>query len=137
MFILDTNVLSAVMGSRPVAVVAAWVVAQPEEQLFTTTICEAEILAGIMIMPEGRRRHGLQAAAATIFTEVFRGRILPFDEPAAAIYAGLYAARRRAGRPATTADLMIARAHGAEVVTRDTGGFEGCDLTLINPWHAG
>jgi len=37
------------------------------------------------------------------------------------------------------ADLMIAaiaRGHGASVVTRDTGDFEGCGLALINPWSA-
>ena len=25
---------------------------------------------------------------------------------------------------------------GASVVTRDTGGFEGCGLPVINPWDA-
>ena len=51
MFVLDTNVLSAVMGSQPVPEVAAWLSAQPEEQLFTTSVCKAEILAGVAIMP--------------------------------------------------------------------------------------
>jgi len=59
MFVLDTNVLSAIRGSQPVPEVAAWVAAQPEERLFTTTVCQAEILAGVEIMPEGRRRRGL------------------------------------------------------------------------------
>jgi predicted nucleic acid-binding protein len=30
----------------------------------------------------------------------------------------------------------IARANGTSVVTRDSGGFDGCGLTLINPWQA-
>jgi hypothetical protein len=53
------------------------------------------------------------------------------------IYAELFARRRSAGRPAAIADMMIAsiaRAHGASVVTRDTGDFEGCGLVLIDPW---
>ena len=58
MFVLNTNVLSAVMGSQPVPEVAAWMSAQPEAQLFTTSVCKAEILAGVAIMPEGRRRNG-------------------------------------------------------------------------------
>ena len=40
-------------------------------------------------------------------------------------------------RPAATADLMIAsiaRVRGASMVTHDTAGFAGCDLTLIDPW---
>lgn len=137
MFVLDTNVLSAIMGSQPVPEVAAWITAQPEEQLFTTTVCQAEILAGVEIMPDGRRRRGLETAAKAIFANVFDGRILPFDGKSAECYAEIFAARRRAGRPSATVDLMIAsiaRAHNATVVTRNTMDFEGSGLTIINPW---
>ena len=30
----------------------------------------------------------------------------------------------------------IARVHNASVVTRDTGGFAGCGIPIINPWQA-
>jgi toxin FitB len=139
MFVLDTNVLSAIMGSRPVPEVAAWIAGQPEDLLFTATICQAEILSGLAIMPEGRRRSALEAAARAIFTEDFDGRVLPFDTAAAAAYADIFTARKRAGRPAAPLDLMIAavaRAKGAAVVTRDTSGFEDCGVPLINPWQA-
>jgi toxin FitB len=139
MFVLDTNVLSAVMGSHPVPEVAAWIAAQPEERLFTTTVCQAEILAGVEIMPEGRRRRGLEAAAKAIFANAFDGRVLPFDEKSAEFYAEIFAARKRTGKPTATTDLMIAaiaRAQGADMVTRDISGFEGCGLTLINPWES-
>lgn len=139
MFVLDTNILSAIMGAEPVPEVAAWVAGQSAELLFTTSVCQAEILAGLAIMPEGRRRRALEAAAEAIFLEDFEGRVLPFDTDAAVVYADLFAARRRAGRPTTTVDLMIAsvaHAKGASVVTRDTGGFEGCGVPLINPWEA-
>jgi predicted nucleic acid-binding protein len=139
MFILHTNVLSAVMVADPAPAVAAWMAAQPPELLFTAAVCQAEILAGIAILPEGRRRTGLEAAARAMFRDDFAGRVLPFDTLAAVSYADLFAARRRAGRPAAMADLIIAaiaRARGASVVTRDAGGFEGCGLTLIDPWSA-
>jgi toxin FitB len=139
MFILDTNVLSAVMVSSPEPAVAGWMAAQPPELLFTASVCQAEILAGIAVLPEGRRRAGLEEAARAMFRDDFAGRVLPFDTRAAVTYADLFAARRRAGRPAAMADLIIAaiaRARGASVVTRDTGGFEGCGLTLIDPWSA-
>jgi predicted nucleic acid-binding protein len=139
MFVLDTNVLSAIMGSQPVSEVAAWVAAQPEEQLFTTSICQAEILAGIAILPEGRRRRILEAAAGAIFADAFDGRILSFDGRAAERYAEIFAARKDAGKPTATMDLMIAsiaRATDATMVTRDIADFENCGLTLINPWAA-
>jgi predicted nucleic acid-binding protein len=138
-FILDTNVLSAIMVSDPPPRVAAWLAAQWVLDLFTAAVCQAEILAGLAIMPTGRRRDGLEAAARAMFIEDFDGRILPFDREAARIYTELFAARRSVGRPAATMELMIAaiaRCHDASVVTRDTSGFDGCGLTLIDPWQA-
>lgn len=139
MYVLDTNVLSAMMRPRPVPEVAAWIDSQDEDLLFTTAISQAEILSGIAIMADGRRRLDLATAAQAIFAEDFTGRVLPFDGEAALAYAELFAVRRRSGRPAATLDLMIAavaRSHGAGVVTRDASGFKGCGLTLINPWKA-
>ena len=146
-FLLDTNILSAVMASRPAAEVATWMAQYPLDVLFTAAVCQAEILSGIAILPkgphgsspwaEGPRREALEIAALATFREDFAGRILPFDTDAAVVYAEIFADRRSAGRPAATADLMIAsiaRVRGAIVVTRDTAGFCGCGLTLINPW---
>jgi toxin FitB len=140
MFILDTNVLSTIMASRPARPVAAWVAGRPPNLLFTASVCQAEILSGIAVLPEGRRREELETAARTMFREDFAGRVLPFDSEAAIVYAELFAVRRRTGRPATTADLMIAsiaRANDASVVTRDTADFEHCGITVIDPWTAG
>ena len=137
MFVLDTNILSAMMSARPSPEVAAWIAGQPEDALFTTTICQAEILAGLAVMPGGRRRVALETAARAIFADDFNGRVLPFDAAAAAAYADIFAARRRAGRPPL--DLMIAavaRANGAGVVTRDIGGFEDCGVPLVDPRQA-
>ena len=139
MFILDTNVLSAIMGSQPAPEVAAWIEGQSDDLLYTASVCQAEVLAGLAVMPEGRRRLALETAARAIFTEDFDGRVLPFDTAAAASYADIFAARKRAGRPTAPLDLMIAavaRTKGASIVTRDTRGFEECGVPLINPWLA-
>ena len=138
-YLLDTNVLSEVMKPKPAIAVASWMRALPLRSLFTAAICQAEILAGIAILPLGRRRAELEAMAQAIFTEDFVGRILPFGSKAASAYAELFAVRRQMGRPVETADLIVAataRAYDAAIATRDTGGFEGCGLTLIDPWEA-
>lgn len=139
MFVLDTNILSVMMCSPLAPEVAAWVAAQPEELLYTTAVCQAEVLAGIEILPDRRRRAALERAASAMFADDFDGRILPFNSEAATAYADIFAVRKRGGRPTPPHDLMIAaiaRANGASMVTRDVGGFEGCGLTLINPWEA-
>lgn len=138
MFILDTNILSAMMRLDRTPEVAAWMAEQDEDHLYTTTISHAEIFAGVAIMTDGRRRRAIEMTARAMFDE-FEGRILPFDTDAASAYADLFAIRRKVGRPTPPMDLMIAaiaRVAGATMVTRDHRGFEGCGLTVINPWDA-
>jgi predicted nucleic acid-binding protein len=137
MFLLDTNVLSAMMSADPVPEVAAWVSGQPAELLFTASVCQAEILSGLAIMPDGRRRLALEEAARAMFQEDFEGRVLPFDMEAAVAYADIFAGRRRAGRATATVDLMIAsvaRCQGARVVTRNVADFDECGVDIVNPW---
>ena len=117
MFILDPNVLSNAMAAQPAPAVAAWMAGQPPELLFTAWICQAEILSGIAILPEGRRRASLEAAADAMFRDDFAGRVLPFD-----------------GGSDDSGEF--ARTKGASVVTRDLGDFEACGLTLIDPWRS-
>jgi predicted nucleic acid-binding protein len=137
MFLLDTSVLSAMMRATPAPEVAAWVSGQPVERLFTAFVCQAEILAGLAIMPEGRRRRDLEAASRAMFLEDFEGRVLPFDTAAAVAYADIFAAHQRARRAIATVDLMlaaVARSQRASVVTRNVAHFDACGVTVVYPW---
>jgi predicted nucleic acid-binding protein len=135
--ILDTTVISELMRSRPNPAVVAWSAAQARSMLYTTSINKAEILFGVAALPEGRRRRGLAAAAEAMFSEDLVGRVLPFDEIAAAHYAEIVANRRRSGSPIDGFDAQIAAiasAMGADIATRDVDGFGGCGVAVINPW---
>lgn len=137
MIVLDTNVISELMRTEPHPVVFAWIAAQPRASLYTTSVTCAEVRTGIALMPDGRRKGVLADLAAALFGKDFGGRILPFDADAAARYSEIFARRRSAGTPITVFDAQIAATAavaGAAVATRDTGGFEGCGLTLIDPW---
>src|SRR3954467_2506915 len=139
MFLLDTNVLSAMMHTAPAPEVATWIAARPCALLCTAAPCRAEILAGLAILPDGRRRTDLASAARAMFADDFAERVLPFDGGAALAYAELFAARRQVGRPAATMDLMIAaiaRAQGTSVVTRNVMDFAGFSISVINPWQS-
>jgi toxin FitB len=138
MFLLDTNVLSVMMDEPLPRPVAEWLAGTPLRFLYTTTVCQAEILAGIATLAEGRRRLGLEAAARTLFGETLAGKIWPFDTQAAQAYAEIFAGRKRAGRPTKPTDLMIAAiavTRDASVVTRNVGDFNGCGVAVINPWE--
>lgn len=135
--VLDTNVLSELMKPRSSAEVSTWLEGQEPSALYTTAITQAEILSGIAILPVGQKRNAIEAAALAMFADDFHGRVLAFDEPAAASYAEIFARRRGEGRPAATLDLMvaaIAHSRGAHIVTRDVSGFEGFGVIVINPW---
>jgi len=137
MFILDTNVVSELMRPRPNPKVLAWLDSRLTADLFVTSVTEAEVRAGIAILPKGERQDGLAAAAERLFGVFFAERILAFDSDAAQAYAVLAAERRAAGRPISQADCQIAaiaRSGGASIVTRDVDGFEGCGLEVIDPW---
>jgi predicted nucleic acid-binding protein len=108
--------------------------------LYPTHINQAEILYGIAALPEGRRRTALAGLTETMFAEDFAGLILQFNGAAGARCAGIAVNRRRSGNPIGVLDALIAAialAVGANIATRDTRGFEGCGLTVINPWAVG
>jgi hypothetical protein len=67
------------MQPKPHPAVLAWVAAQPRATLYTTSINLTEILYGIAMLPAGRRRTALAAAAEAIFAEDLAGRVLPCD----------------------------------------------------------
>jgi predicted nucleic acid-binding protein len=139
MIILDTNVLSELMRPAPSQAVRAWVASQPAARLYTTTITQAEILYGLALMTDSRRRSALTTAAKQMFTEDFAGRLLAFDAAAAEAFAPIAAARRQQGRPIATLDAQIAAiaaSQAGELATRNVSDFLDCGIHLINPWEA-
>jgi hypothetical protein len=136
--VLDTNVLSELMKSRPSKAVLRWAGVQPSTRLFVTTITQAEILYGVRLLPAGKRRTGLEQAAAGLFLEDFDGRVLPFDGDAAIAFAPIAAERKRVGRPISAFDAQIAAivsSRGATLATRNVSDFEHCSVELVNPWE--
>lgn len=63
MIILDTNVLSELMKSQPNKLVLRWIGTHKATDLFITALTKAEILYGLEILPEGKRRTALKQAA--------------------------------------------------------------------------
>ena len=135
--LLDTNVLSELLRAAPNPAVMAWVVAQPGENLFVTSVTEAEMRLGIRLLPAGKRRRALEIAITAMFTEDFAGRIRPFDTAAVPGYVDIVWKRRAAGRPISQFDAQIAAialCHGHQLATRNVSDFKGCGIALVDPW---
>ena len=117
MVVVDTHVLSEQMKPNRSPQVHAWFQRHNPADLFTAAVCEAEILYGIAIKPDGRRKRGLETAADRVL-KLFSGRILPFDSAAAAVYAaiavsrGMILARRNATDFAATGATCVDPCNG-------------------------
>ena len=137
MIVLDTNVLSEALKPSPEDGVLRWLAQQNREAVFTTAITQAEVLYGIELLPAGRRRSRLQSAIERLFVDEFPGRILPFDSDSALAYPKIVARRAQLGHPISQFDALIAavcQSRNATLATRNTGDFEDCGLTIVNPW---
>lgn len=136
MILLDTNVVSEAIKPQPHPAVLAWLDAQVAETLFLPSIAVAELLFGIGVLADGRRKQLLTVLVDGLVAQ-FAGRVLPFDAAAARCYAGLAVQARAAGKGFPTPDgyiAAIAAAQGFAVASRDVSAFRAAGLAVIDPW---
>lgn len=137
MILLDTNVVSEPLKLKGDPAALAWLDAQVVETLYLSTISFAELLYGLALLPDRKRRDSLRLALDARVLPLFSGRILRFDMDAAAAYGPLRARARAVGKAIATADAFVAAiavAHRLTIATRDTGLFEAVGLSVVNPW---
>lgn len=138
MIILDTNIISELMKTIPNQHVTTWLDQQDPMTLFTTSITIAEILYGMSVLPEGRRRDYLENAFDKVLVDAFKYRTLTFDDSAAHIYGKLMGKRKKLGHALSVLDgqiAAIASTHQMKLATRNTRDFVDCGLDLINPFE--
>jgi predicted nucleic acid-binding protein len=137
LIILDTNVVSEPLKPDPSAAVLEWLDRQSSATLYLTTISQAELLAGVLALPAGKRRTELQRVINNELVSLFGNRILPFGERSAAAYAQVVTAANAAGNPIDFADAAIgaiALEHNFILATRNERDFKGTSIKLLNPW---
>ena len=135
-YLLDTNIVSEVVKPAPSEKLLAWLAEQSDDDLFIASLTVAEIRRGILQMSRGRKRDGLEAwfAGPEGPQSLFAGRVLPFDERAALVWARLMAEGVAKGRPRSALDMIVAavaEANGCVVVTGNVRDFEGVEI--LNP----
>jgi toxin FitB len=136
--ILDTNVVSEPMKLHGDPAVRDWLDSQIAETLYLTAPSLSELLLGVELLPDGKRKEGLAAALSELLESLFGPRFLPFDQHAAAAYTPLIHRTRAAGQILSVADAQIAAiasVHGFTVATRDTTPFLAAGVPVINPWE--
>ena len=139
-FLLDTNIISNIVKPEPSDSLLRWMAERNDKDLFIASLTLAEIRRGILDKPRDKKRDALEAwfTGAEGPQALFDGRILPFDDKAALIWARLMAEGKSAGRPRSALDMIIAAVAGANecvVVTDNEKDFAG--IQLVNPVREG
>jgi hypothetical protein len=135
-YLLDTNIISDVTKPKPSTALLAWMADQTDNDLFISALTVAEIRRGLLVKPAGKTRGLLEAwfSGPEGLQALFAGRVLPFDERAALVWAGLMADGTAKGRPRSALDMIIAavaEANGCVVVTDNEKDFS--ELKFLNP----
>ena len=138
--LLDTNIISNVTKRAPSETLVVWMAARSDQDLFISSLTIAEIRRGILEKPPGRKRRELERwfAGSEGPSTLFAGRVLPFDEKAALIWARLMAEGTATGRPRSPLDMIVAavaEANDCVVVTENEKDFAG--LRVVNPLRSG
>jgi len=136
--LLDTCVHSELRHAKGHPGVRRAVAALQEEELFLSAISIGEILKGISLLAEGRRKHTLASWLDTLERN-YRDRILSVDREICRRWGELTARAQRAGRAVSATDGLIAATalhHSLQVMTRDIADFEPTGVLLFNPWRA-
>src|SRR5438876_7859925 len=83
---------------------------QSDETLFISSLTVAEIRRGVLEKPAGKKRRELESwfSGPEGPQALFAGRVLPFDERAALVWARLMAEGTAKGRPRSALDMIIA-----------------------------
>jgi predicted nucleic acid-binding protein len=137
-FLLDTNVPSELMHSKPDPRVQRWFRSQPLPTLWLSSISIGEIRKGITLLSTGKRKSALEQWLRSDLLTGFDGRILAVTVPIAERWGTITAERRLRGIPLNASDGLIAATaleHDLTLVTRNVKDFVHLGVPLFNPWE--
>jgi len=118
-YLLDTDHLSFLEGTHP-RVLARLSEVGTENRVVTSVVNFGEVLLGVALLPEGKRRNELLERCRQVLGQM-QG-VLQVSLSAAQNYAGIAALLQRKGRPIPVNDMWIAAvalSRGAVLVTSD------------------
>ena len=129
-YLIDTDVLSAVLAMRPNLAVLRRLATVPPDEQTTSAVNAGQLLYGA----RRRRRPGLLERVEEVLGIL---AVVPFDEPAARVYARLRADLAAAGTPLAEPELRIAAtalAYGLTLVTGNERRFRCVPTLAIENW---
>ena len=135
-YLLDTNIISNVTKPAPSDALTMWMADQADGDLYISSLTVAQIRRGVLEKLRGRKRMELEKwfAGPDGPRALFAGRVLPFEDNAALIWARFLAEGTATGRPRSAFDMIVAavaEANDCIIVTDNEKDFAG--LKFLNP----
>jgi predicted nucleic acid-binding protein len=126
----DTNIVSELARPAPNPSVLAW--SQQLQSIVVSVITLEEIAYGLAAKPNPRVQAWLEKFFATYCS------VLPITAEISQVAGQLRGHLKTRGQTRTQADMLIAataKCHNLLLATRNTRDFEGCDISIINPFQ--
>ena len=130
-YLVDTNVLRELLRKAPNPGVEAW--AGQVGRIYLSIVTLEEICFGLGWKPNPR--------VLVRFEKIIGDHcdVLPATEAIARRSGALRGQLQALGKPRSQADMLIAATaavHGLTLVTRNLGDFEGCGISVLNPFSS-
>jgi predicted nucleic acid-binding protein len=133
-YLLDTDVVSQRIKTRPVAEVVAWLRSVSEDEIGLSAITIQEVRTGAESMPKGQKRRAVEAWLEEDLLRGFADRILAVDAAVADFCGRLIVEAIGQGHTPGLGEALIAataRAHGLQVATLNRNHFERLGVELV------
>jgi hypothetical protein len=137
-WLLDTNVVSEGVRSRPHSKVVRWISSQPREYLSLSAVTLAELRNGAATANSEALRTTLTRWIESNIVTFFDGQMLPLTVDILVDWIGVSRSLRMIGKTRDAADMLIAstaRVHGLTVVTRNIRDFADTGVVVYDPWN--
>lgn len=135
-YLIDTNVISELVRSKPNKKVITWFEKVPIETAFLSVLTLGEIRKGIEKIQDVKRKNKLLIWLERDLISHFNNRILEVTIEVADRWGRLLSQSPRKLPAIDSLIVATALHHDVKLVTRNVGNFSGCPgLELINPWE--
>ena len=134
-YLIDTNILSELVRTKPHKSVLNWFEKVPNEALNISVLTLGEIRKGIEGIKDSERKEKLRLWLEIELPQWFGNRILTIDQHIAERWGRLQSEMKR---PIPAIDSLIAATalhYDLCLVTRNERDFQFPSLQIINPWN--
>lgn len=138
-WLLDTNVVAALISPNGAPSVKAWASAQPEHRMYLSILTLGEYDKGIHNLGDDHPERSRYIAARDALEGRFAGRILSVDDAVVRRWGDISGStKRRTGHPPSVIDTLLAATaleNELFLATRNTKDVKHSGAAVFNPWE--